>query len=131
MTRIYAGVTGPILIILGLLGLVGFAIPATVSMGEPSKVVIHLVAGIIATVIAITNRRESEATLRYAQVAGIVFLILGILGYPASDIVSRAVTNFQPGCNIIHLILGLWGIFVGFFASPSPATREAVPGLSG
>ncbi|MEA2641056.1 MAG: hypothetical protein QOF51_2450 [Chloroflexota bacterium] len=117
MARIYAGITGPILLILGVLGLAGFQIPATVSLWQPGEIVIHFLSGIIAMGVYIMTTRGSDVPRLYGRVFGPIYLLIGVVGYAFPDILSGSIFHLDPGCNIVHIIFGIWGVFVGYFAT--------------
>lgn len=51
----------------------------------------------------------------YTQIVGIVLTLLGLFGFLIGD--GRLLFNFETSENIIHLILGVLGVVVGFFVT--------------
>ncbi|MBI2912168.1 MAG: hypothetical protein HYY05_08490 [Chloroflexi bacterium] len=51
----------------------------------------------------------------YAKVFGIVYLVLGLVGFVIPDLVLGI--HLDLGCNIVHLALGVWGIWAGYFVA--------------
>jgi uncharacterized membrane protein len=49
--------------------------------------------------------------------------LLTIVGFIVADVIP-GVIHFDLGCNVVHLVLGLWGVYAGYFAratTPAPA----------
>ncbi|MFH1146013.1 MAG: DUF4383 domain-containing protein [bacterium] len=55
---------------------------------------------------------------RFAKIAGIIALIIGVLGFFFTD---WGWIQFDPLHNLIHVALGLWGILAGFNDRTEPA----------
>jgi hypothetical protein len=70
------------------------------SINEPAEIVVHLVTGALAVL--------------YARVFGIVYLVLCI-GFFVPDLIPGLI-HFDLGCNLVHLLLGLWGVYASYFA---------------
>src|ERR1051325_485047 len=102
MATVYAGVTGPILFLLGILGLAGFEIPATLSLWEPGEVVLHFALGLAAMFVYGLAIRGGEVPWTFARIVGPIYLILGVIGYAFPDILARNIIHLDPGCNILH-----------------------------
>lgn len=117
MAKLYCQVTGIVLLVVGVLGIVGFGIPGLLSISEPTEIGLHLVLGALSTYVGFTGGDYGKFALLYAKVFGIVYLLLGIVGFPAPDLIPGA--HLDLGCNIVHLVLGVWGIWAGYLASQS------------
>lgn len=79
--------------------------------------VLHTVLALIAIVFGFTGLRTSGASKTTAGVIGIVYLLLGVAGFVGGfvDMLEEFTTlHLELGENILHLILGGWGAYVGF-----------------
>lgn len=47
----------------------------------------------------------------YAQVVGVVLLLLGVIGFFVSSLLGAPTTAFH---NLIHFVSGAWGAYAGF-----------------
>lgn len=79
--------------------------------------VLHALLAVIAIVFGFTGLRTSEASKPTAGVIGVVYLLLGIAGFFGGfvdwldDLVGL---RLELGENLLHIVLGAWGAFVGF-----------------
>jgi hypothetical protein len=112
MARLYCQVTGIVLLLLGVLGVLQFGIPGFLSINEPVEIALHFLTGALATYAGFSGASYGRAAVLYARVFGIVYLILCI-GF------------FDLGCNLAHLVLGLWGIYAGYFAREATTAPAA------
>ena len=122
MARLYCRIVGPVLLLVGVLGVVQFGIPGFLSINEPVEIVLHFLTGGLATYAGFGGGYGRAAVL-YARVFGIVYLILCI-GFFVPDLLPGLI-HFAVGCNLVHLVLALWGIYAGYFArqtTTAPAT---------
>ena len=109
--RTYCQVAGVVLLLLGVLGLVGFSIPGFLSITEPTEVAIHFITGGLAAWAGFTAGGYGSFAKTYAQVFGAIYLILGIIGFVAPDLPLGI--HFDLACNLADLMLGAWGVYVG------------------
>jgi len=128
--RIFALAIG---IILALIGLIGFLIPAANSTGvqvlfglfhvDTTHNIIHLLTGIIGIIAALVGQARS-----FNQVFGVIYTLLGLLGLlPALYFPSGAyghdnglflgLMHMNAADHILHLIIGIAAIAVGFFVA--------------
>jgi len=122
MARLYCRVTGIVLLLVGALGVLQFGIPGYLSINEPAEIAVHFVTGALATYAGF-SRGYGRAAVLYARVFGIVYLLLTIVGFIVADVIPGLI-HFDLGCNVVHLVLGLWGVYAGYFAratTPAPA----------
>jgi hypothetical protein len=123
MARLYCRVTGIVLLVVGVLGVVQFGIPGYLSINEPAEIAVHFLTGALATYAGFSSGGYGRAAVLYARVFGIVYLLLTIVGFIVADVIP-GVIHFDLGCNVVHLVLGLWGVYAGYFAratTPAPA----------
>ena len=120
MAKLYCRVTGIVLLLVGVLGVVQFGIPGFLSINEPAEIAVHFITGALATYAGFGGGSYGRSAVLYARVFGIVYLILCI-GFFVPDLLPGLI-HFDLGCNLVHLVLGLWGVYAGYFAG---ASREA------
>src|SRR5947199_10456392 len=134
--RIVALVIGVVLL---LVGIIGFFVPAENSTGVQALFgifdvdVVHnlvpVVTGILGIAAAFTGWSR-----RFNQVFGIIYILLGLLGlipalyFPAGTYgtdtgLFLGVTHINAGDHILHLITGIVAVVVGFFLKDSTTTR--------
>lgn len=125
MARLYCQITGIALLLVGLVGIVYQAplLPGLLSVQEPAEVALHLLLGAAATYAGFTGGYGRFALL-YAKVLGPVYIVLGLVGFVLPDILG--LIHLDLGCNLVHLVLGLWGVWVGYLAA-RPAEAPATP----
>jgi hypothetical protein len=110
MAKMYCQWVGIILIVLGVIGLLGSGelLGANVK-GLHS--IIHLVSGIILVYLGFTG----TAVKTGAQVFGVVYLLVAVLGFVGQgNMVPVLGINTSALYNIVHLVVGALGLYVGF-----------------
>ena|SRR5438128_1327806 len=124
MASLYCRITGVLLLVLGVLGLAQFGIPGVLSVNEPAEIGLHLVLGVLSLIAGFTGGSYGRLAGMYARVFGIVYIALGAIGFVAPDLIPGV--HLDTGCNFVHLVLGLWGIWAGYFAGEPDTTRTTV-----
>ena len=122
MARLYCRIVGPVLLLIGVLGVAQFGIPGFLSINEPVEIALHFITGALATYAGYSGGYGRAAVL-YARVFGIVYLIL-CLGFFIPDLIPGLV-HFDLGCNLVHLVLAVWGIYAGYFAAETRTAPAA------
>src|SRR5215208_6778555 len=84
MARLYCRIVGPVLLVVGVLGVVQFGIPGFLSINEPVEIGLHFLTGALATYAGF-SRGYGRAAVLYARVFGIVYLILCIIASRSLD----------------------------------------------
>jgi hypothetical protein len=125
MLKIYCRITGVLLLALAVMGIFNVGIPTALSLNEPAEIGLHLILGVFACAAGFTGGASSGLASLYARALGVVYIVLAILGFVIPDLIP-SVLHLDPVCNFLHLILGLWGTFVGYFA-PVAAPQPHVP----
>jgi hypothetical protein len=130
-TRLYAKITGIALAAVALLGIVLNAIDA-----NPSNMLgadflafdwTHNILHVVLAAAALYVGFAAPANLcgLYAKVFGIVYALLGVTGFFWTGI-STTVLHLELGENLVHLVIGAWGVTAGFFGTtagaPAPGT---------
>ncbi len=123
-TRLYAQVTGVVLLILAVLGLVlggGRFLGLNIEIAED---IFHLVAAAVALYAGFGARVSIEPARMYARIFGAIYLLLGILGFVTPELFGLlGDRGYNIVDNIVHLALGVIGLFVGFAAGSRGTTR--------
>lgn len=112
--KMYCQVAGVVLLLLGVLGVLGVDIPGFLSITEPTEMVLHFVTGGLAAWAGFTAGGYGSFAKTYAQVFGAIYLVLGIIGFVAPDLPLGI--HFDLACNLAHLVLSAWGVYVGFMS---------------
>jgi hypothetical protein len=123
MARLYCRVTGIVLLLVGVLGVLQFGIPGFLSIDEPTEILVHFVTGALATYAGFSGGYGRAAVL-YAKVFGVVYLLLTVAGFIVPDVIP-GVIHFDLGCNLVHLVLAVWGIYAGYFAREATTAPAA------
>jgi hypothetical protein len=81
--------------------------------------VVHVLLAAIALAFGFTGLRTSDASKPTAGVIGVVYLALGVAGFFTgfTELLDDLVgLGLETGENILHLVLGAWGAYVGFLS---------------
>ncbi len=117
MAKSYGKWGGLILLVLGVIGL--FSRPQFIGLNtEWPETIIHLVAG---AVLAYVGFRGADAQARtWAYVAGVVFLLIGLVGFVNKNFFGLAPqVGFSTFDNIVHLAYGVVGLWAGYSTKSS------------
>ena len=122
MARLYAQVTGVTLIILGLVGIITGDVLLSLN-SELVEDIVHLLAGAVALYAGFGTRSAGPA-IQYARIFGAVYLLLGILGFVIPRLFGLLPdVGYRIQDNIVHLVLGAIGLFIGFAAAGRTSAR--------
>lgn len=109
--KAYALWGGIILLVLGVVGL--FAGNTLVGLNsETLEDIIHVVAGVI-LVWAGYRGGAAQASL-WAKVFGVIFLVVGVVGYFSASIFGLFSQGMGTLDNIVHLVYGVLGVWAGW-----------------
>ncbi len=111
-------------VVLVLLGIVGFIKPDLAGLHLTTiHNVVHLLIAAIALYIGFMGSDSQART--FNQVFGVIYLLLGILGFVVPDTVASIIqAHSAEGMvidNVVHLLIGAVCAVVGFMRSPQPA----------
>ena len=126
MAKTYAQVVGVVLLLLGIVGLVaGETILFNLVNVTIFEDITHLVTGAILAYFGFT--RDNAATRPVAGVLGVLYLLVGILGFVSPTLFGILPANlpYTVADNIVHLALGVLGIATGFLMGAGEATTPA------
>ncbi len=87
--------------------------------------IVHLVSGILAIWFA---RQGDDKGAMYAKVFGIVYLLVAVLGFmQASSGKILGLLAINGADNILHVILAVVLLYVGFMMKPAQPTSTPTP----
>jgi hypothetical protein len=127
MVKTFNKVVGVVLLIVGL---AGFAMPHLLGMHlTPIHNIVHLLTAAIALYMGFAASFSAART--FSLVFGAVYLLLGVVGFVAPDVVT-AVIGHPPASagelmpdNVVHVVLGAAFLAVGLASG-----RETSPAVS-
>lgn len=113
MSRTYAAVVGAILLLIGIVGLFTKDLLGMVHF-VPAHNIFHIASGVLGLYSGI---RGKKLPIAFARVFGIVYTAVAVLGF--AHIQQIAPLELNATYNVIHLLVGLLGLAVGFKSSHS------------
>jgi hypothetical protein len=113
MAKTYAQVVGVVLIVIGLLGFIASDLMAGLLGAAPSLVhnVIHMATGLFGAYFGFL---AASAARSFAQVFGVIYTVIALLGLVAPAVLIGIGIEVTAMYNVIHLVVGLWGLWAGF-----------------
>lgn len=108
MAKVFAQVVGIVLLLIGIIGLFTGTL-----LGARTTVVhnlIHLVSGAIGAYTGFTGSGYRS----FAQIFGIVYTLVAVIGFAAPGTLGSLGVPVNTLYNLVHLIIGVWGIWAGF-----------------
>ncbi len=122
MTRTFAKIVGPLLVLTGIVGLVlGDTSLAGVLNIDIVEDVVHIVTG---GLLAYVGFAGVSASLVRSVVGGlgVVYLLVGVLGFVAPMLFGLVPHGYSIVDNLIHLGLGIVAVGLAFMRSEERAT---------
>jgi hypothetical protein len=101
------------LALLVVMGFLNIGIPGLLSVNEPTEIGLHIVTGALALYAGFSASYGSFA-VSYAKWGGLFYALLGVVGFFMHELPLGI--HLDLGCNVAHLLLGVWGAYVGFTA---------------
>lgn len=132
--RMYARVTGIALAAVALLGILLNATGQENLLGENflafdwTHNIVHVVLAAVALYVGFMA--PMNLITLYCKVFGIVYAGLGVVGFiPAvvDGLETALALHLEIGENLIHLVIGAWGIAAGFFGTATTTTMGTPP----
>lgn len=117
MAKLYAQVVGVVLLVLGVAGFVTKSL-----LGVETTAVhnlIHLISGGWGAYAGFANGLGGPKT--FAQVFGVIYTVVGVLGFVSAGTLSSLGVHVNSTYNIIHIAVGLWGVWAGFMSKGQAA----------
>jgi hypothetical protein len=121
MAKTFAMVLGVVMLLVGILGYVlnpsGGLLLGIFAVNGPHNV-IHLATGIAGLAAAFMGWARV-----FCQVFGLVYLLVGVLGFVATDSSGMLLGMIHNNMadNLLHLVIGGAAAFVGFVGDGAPA----------
>lgn len=134
--KMYARVTGIAVGAVALLGIILNAVGQENLLGENflafdwTHNILHVVLAAVALYVGFMA--PANLITLYCKVFGIVYAALGVVGFvPAvvDGLDSALALHLELGENLIHLIIGAWGIAAGFFGTTATTGAPMTPGM--
>lgn len=122
--QLFAKVVGVILIPLGVLGLIlGEGQLAGLLNIDLVENIIHLATGALYAYVGFA-RTDPGLLRNVVGGLGVVYTIVGALGFIVPEMFGLIPSGYSFLDNLIHLVIGIGGIALGFFAT-APTTSTA------
>jgi Domain of unknown function (DUF4383) len=111
-------------VVLALVGIAGFLKPDLLGLHLTTvHNIVHLLTAAIALYVGFMGTYSAART--FNQVFGVIYLLLGILGFIAPGLVASVIQSHATGGlvmdNVVHLLIGLVCAVVGFMRAPQTA----------
>ena len=112
-----------------IVGLAGFAMPTLLGFHlTPIHNIIHIVTGAIAAYLGFSGSYDAART--FCLIFGFVYLLLGVIGFLAPNIVATVIGHPGPvtsgdlmSDNVFHLLVGIVFLGVGLMRPAVATTR--------
>lgn len=121
MNQTIARFFGWVFILIGILGFLGFA-GGTMSMGTPTNLLgifpvnlAHNIVHILIGLWGLNAARTAEGATAFCKQAGVLYLLLAILGFiPAAVDMFATIAPLGGNNRYLHLVLGLVLCYFGY-----------------
>jgi hypothetical protein len=121
--RIYAQIIGVVLILVGLVGLVvGDQVWLGILNVDILEDVVHLITGGLLAYVGF-GRVDQELTRTVVGVLGVIYLVVGVLGFVVPMIFELIPHGYTLFDNLLHLALGIVSIALAWFIGGERAAR--------
>ena len=115
LVRQYAGIVGVVVILIGIVGLLlGERQLADALNIDIAEDIVHLVTGGLLAYVGFGQRDDGLAR-NVVGGLGVVYLLVGVLGFVVPDMFGLLPNEYTVLDNIIHLALGALNIAVAWF----------------
>ena len=113
--RIYAQIIGVVLLLVGVVGLVlGDQVWLGLLNVDIFEDIVHLITGGLLAYLGF-GRTDLALTRTVVGVLGIIYLVVGVLGFVVPMIFGLIPHGYTAFDNLLHLALGISGIAVAWF----------------
>lgn len=118
MARLFAKVTGVVLLLLGIVGFMSgdFILGLNSSLFEDS---LHVILGLIGVYAGFIAKSE-EPALMNARWLGPIYIVVVVVGFIIPSLFGLINPPLGMLDHVVHLALGVVAIFVGYRASNNP-----------
>lgn len=121
MSKTYSMVVGAVLLVWGVIGLFADSFLGITTTGL--QVWLFIIAGVLALWLG----RSEKNRMSLAKWYGIVFTIIGVLGLLVPGFIRALTLDAGGFASIVHLIVGLWGLWAGFKKGAGSQTAAPMP----
>ncbi len=123
--RTYAQILGVVLLLIGVVGLVlGERLFLGILNIDIVEDMVHLLTGGLLAYVGF-GRVEEGAARTLVGVLGVVYLVVGILGFIVPTMFGLLPDGYTVFDNLLHLALGVLSIAVAWFLQSGPRTERA------
>jgi hypothetical protein len=113
--RVYAQIIGVVLLLVGVIGLVlGDQVWLGLLNVDIFEDVVHLITGALLAYVGF-GRTDLALTRTVVGVLGIIYLVVGLLGFVMPMIFGLIPHGYTVFDNLLHLALGILGIALAWF----------------
>ena len=110
MAKLYAGLVGAVLL---LVGICGFLTNSLMGLEfHMAHNIIHLATGIIGLWAAMASGGRNAGM--FAKVFGVVYTLVAVMGFAGISDLGSIKLGLNTMYNVIHLVVGLLGMAAGF-----------------
>lgn len=122
--KTYAVVVGAVLVLVGIVGLIqGDGIFLGLLNIDLLEDLIHIASG--GLLLAVGLQRNTPAASTVVGAVGVVYLVVGILGFIIPTLLGLIPTGYTIFDNILHLALGVLGLIAAGAGGAEAARRRA------
>ncbi len=122
IARKYAQIVGPVLILVGIVGLIFGEAPLLGVLNiNIQEDVIHLLSGGLLAFMGFT--KGEQATARAVGLLGAIYLLVGVIGFVSPKLLGILHDDYSLLDNLIHLFLGVAGLAVSWVSLSKKGTR--------
>lgn len=129
MAKTFVTVLGVVFVLAGVAGFIDPLSPdgevfGLFFVGEPGTLhnLIHLLSGVVA--LAAVSTGEAAARM-YAQVFGVVYALVTILGFIVGEGEILGIVPVNQADNVLHLAIAAGLLYFGFSNEPTKSARSA------
>ena len=123
IVRTYAQILGVVLILVGIVGLLlGDRVWLGILNVDILEDIVHILTGGILAYVGF-GRLDIGAARSVVIVLGVVYLLVGILGFILPTLFGLIPNGYTVFDNLLHLVLGVLSIAVAFGERGTAATR--------
>lgn len=111
MAKTYSLVVGVVLLLVGILGFL-FREGLMGLQFHLHHNLIHLLSGAIG--LWAGTSKNANAPRLFAMIFGAVYTLVAIWGFLGNENLGPVMLNLNTTYNVVHVVVGLWGLIAGF-----------------
>jgi hypothetical protein len=122
--RLYAQILGAVLILIGVVGLLlGDGLLLGILNIDVVEDIVHILTGGILAYVGF-GRPDTGATRSVVGALGVVYLLVGILGFILPTLLGLIPSSYSIFDNLLHLVLGVLSLVVAFAQGVTTEARS-------